>query len=225
MVAAKIFIVLGGSKSMTCAEFQKRLPEFMEEGFPSEAEEHLKSCSVCSDLVEDLKYIAEAAKLLVPMHDPSPRVWEGIERNLKDQRGSTSRPAGGPGRPEPFLVSSPSRAHLLRWTAVAAAVVIALALISYQAISRSSEKPTVSASAATTPSDLEPADQQVLSDLAARNPAMRQNYEQSIRDVNAYIRDARQAVQASPGDLDAASQLMNAYEQKAAIYEMASTSP
>lgn len=210
---------------MTCAEFQKRLPEFMEEGFSREAEEHLKNCSICSDLVEDLKYIAEAAKLLVPMHDPSPRVWEGIERSIKDQRGPTLRPAGGPGRIDPFLVSSPSRAHLLRWSAAAAAAVIALALISYQAISRSSPRPALSTSSSVTFSDFETADQQLLSDIAARNPAMRQNYEQSIRDVNAYIRDARQAVQASPGDPDAASQLMNAYEQKAAIYEMASTSP
>ena len=210
---------------MTCAEFQKRLPEFMEDGFPPDAEDHLKSCSICSDLVEDLKYIAEAAKLLVPMHDPSPKVWQGIERSIKDQRGSTLRPAGGPGRPEPFLVSSPSRAHLLRWAAAAGAAVVVLALISYQAISRSSARPVISASAAWSSSELEAADQQLLSDLAARNPAMRQNYEQSIRDVNAYIRDAQQAVQASPGDPDAAGQLMNAYEQKAAIYEMASTSP
>jgi hypothetical protein len=223
MVAAKIRIVLGGSKTMTCAEFQKHLPEYMEEGFPKDAEEHLKQCSVCSDLVEDLKYIAEAAKLLVPMHDPSPRVWEGIERSLKDQRGSTLRPAGGPGRPEPFLVSAPSRAHLLRWSAVAAAVVIALALISYRAISRANDRPAVSAAAVS--NDLDSADEQLLNDLAARHPAMRQNYEQSIRNVNAYIRDTRQALAAMPGDPEASSNLMNAYEQKAAIYEMASTSP
>src|SRR5689334_17470236 len=145
MVAAKIRIVLGGSKTMTCAEFQKRLPEFMEDGFPPQAEDHLKSCSVCSDLVEDLKYIAEAAKLLVPMHDPSPQVWEGIERSLRHERTSTPlRSAGGPGRVDPFLVPA-HRSHLLTWSAVAVAAVLILALISYQAISHSNVQPTASA--------------------------------------------------------------------------------
>src|SRR5690348_11992720 len=224
MVAAKIRIVLGGSKTMTCAEFQKRLPEFMEDGFPREAEDHLKSCSVCSDLVEDLKYIAEAAKLLVPMHDPSPKVWQGIERSIKDQRGSTLRPAGGPGRPEPFLVSSPSRAHFLRWTAAAAASVIALALISYQAISRGPARPAMMVDSVA-PTELDSSDQQLLNDFATSHPGLRNNYEQSLRNVNAYIRDAQRELQSNPGDPEASNHLMNAYEQKAAIYEMASTSP
>ena len=43
----------------------------------------LATCAVCRDLVSDLRYIAEQAKLLVPMHEPSPRVWDGIEEKLK----------------------------------------------------------------------------------------------------------------------------------------------
>ena len=42
-----------------------------------------RNLSVCSDLVADLRYIAEAAKLLVPMEDPSPRVWNGIQESLE----------------------------------------------------------------------------------------------------------------------------------------------
>ena len=34
-------------------------------------------------LVNDLRYIAEQAKLLIPMYDPSPKVWDGIEEKLK----------------------------------------------------------------------------------------------------------------------------------------------
>ena len=67
---------------MTCAEFQKVLPYIIDGGGTPEQQEHLASCHVCSDLVADLKYIAEAAKLLVPMENPSPRVWEGIEDSL-----------------------------------------------------------------------------------------------------------------------------------------------
>jgi len=228
MVAAKIRIVLGGSKTMNCADFQRDLPEFMEGGSATaDAAAHLKQCSICSDLVEDLKYIAEAAKLLVPMHDPSPQVWEGIERSLRHERTSTPlRSAGGPGRVDPFLVPA-QRSHLLTWSAVAVAAVLILALISYQAISHSNVQPSASA-VVTQPSsdnDLEPADQQLLTEISSHRPAMRAAYEQSIRNVNAYIRDAQKAAKANPGDPDANSHLMNAYEQKAALYEMASTSP
>ena len=66
---------------MTCAEFQKVLPYIIDGS--AEEQEHLTTCPVCSDLIADLRYIAEAAKLLVPMEDPSPRVWSGIQESLE----------------------------------------------------------------------------------------------------------------------------------------------
>jgi hypothetical protein len=69
---------------MNCAEFQKVLPYIIESGGNLDEEEHLRTCPVCSDLVADLKYIADQAKLLVPMEDPSPRVWDGIRGALEN---------------------------------------------------------------------------------------------------------------------------------------------
>lgn len=68
---------------MTCAEFQKVLPYIIESGGNPEEESHLKTCPICSDLVRDLRYIADQAKLLVPMEDPNPRVWNGIQKSLE----------------------------------------------------------------------------------------------------------------------------------------------
>jgi hypothetical protein len=76
---------------MTCAEFQKVLPEIIDGGGTEEQQKHLETCKVCADLVADLRYIAEAAKLLVPMEDPSPRVWNNIEREV--EREGLARPA------------------------------------------------------------------------------------------------------------------------------------
>jgi len=76
---------------MTCAEFQKGLPFIIDGGGTEEEQRHLETCHVCSDLVADLRYIAECAKLLVPMEDPSPRVWNGIEKAL--QQEDLARPA------------------------------------------------------------------------------------------------------------------------------------
>jgi hypothetical protein len=68
---------------MTCAEFQRVLPYIIDGGGSEEAQQHLATCEVCADLVADLRYIAERAKLLVPMEDPNPRVWAEIQRCLE----------------------------------------------------------------------------------------------------------------------------------------------
>src|SRR5262245_23110611 len=68
---------------MNCEQFQEVLPHIIETGGSAEEEAHLKSCRACSELVRDLKYIAEQAKLLLPMRDPNPRVWSNIEQSLE----------------------------------------------------------------------------------------------------------------------------------------------
>ena len=78
---------------MTCAEFQKALPYIIDGGGSKEERQHLATCPVCSDLVADLRYIADSAKLLVPMEDPNPRVWDNIQRALV--REGVVKPARG----------------------------------------------------------------------------------------------------------------------------------
>ena len=74
----------GERKKMTCAEFQEVLPYTFESGGGDAGEmEHLKTCQICSDLVQDLRYIADQAKLLLPLRDPSPKVWDNIQDSLE----------------------------------------------------------------------------------------------------------------------------------------------
>ena len=69
--------------SMTCAEFQEQLPEFLAAGTsPITDHPHLQHCANCAALVRDLEYIAEAARQLMPAHDPSPDVWSQIQSTL-----------------------------------------------------------------------------------------------------------------------------------------------
>jgi hypothetical protein len=80
-------------QSMSCAEFQDQLADLFESGVDLKEQEHLKSCEQCSALVRDLEYIAQQAKLLLPIHDPSPAVWENIQTTLsgnKQNSGSGS---------------------------------------------------------------------------------------------------------------------------------------
>jgi hypothetical protein len=76
---------------MTCAEFQDKLPELFESGKDLSSEEHLKTCENCAALVRDLEYIAQQAKLLLPLHDPSPAVWTNIQTAIQQDDHSTGK--------------------------------------------------------------------------------------------------------------------------------------
>lgn len=203
---------------MNCAEFQKILPEYIESGGSvQEQQGHLRSCAVCSDLVRDLQYIAEAAKLLLPIEEPAPRVWQGIQKTLEKE--GIVRPARGPGRLEPFLV--PARSNWM-WQIALVAVLAVLAVVALMRYTAPRNTPTASGTPATNSSTaIDDADQQLLSEISATNPSLRATYEKSLRSVNSYISDAKRSVVENPGDQDAREQLMQAYEQKAALYEMA----
>jgi hypothetical protein len=54
---------------------------------------------------------------------------------------------------------------------------------------------------------------------------MRASYETELRDVNQYIRDAERSARANPDDEEAQEYLMNAYEQKAMVYQLAMDRP
>jgi predicted anti-sigma-YlaC factor YlaD len=83
-------------KIMTCAEFQETLPELFETQADLGAQEHLKTCENCAALVRDLEYIAQQARLLLPIQDPSPAVWDHIQQAIRngDEPGANSAPAG-----------------------------------------------------------------------------------------------------------------------------------
>lgn len=82
-------------KNMTCAEFQESLPELFESGVNVSNQEHALGCENCAALVRDLEYIASQAKLLLPIHDPSPAVWENIQTALRTETDHKSIVSSG----------------------------------------------------------------------------------------------------------------------------------
>lgn len=78
-------------KSMNCAEFQEKLPELFESGAKVSQDEHVLGCENCSALVRDLEYIAAQAKLLLPIHDPSPAVWDNIQSAIRNETDHKTR--------------------------------------------------------------------------------------------------------------------------------------
>ncbi|MGA7286450.1 MAG: hypothetical protein WBX02_00030 [Terriglobales bacterium] len=77
----------------------------------------------------------------------------------------------------------------------------------------------------TAKSPVEPAastdDQQFLSEVSTLAPSMRATYESQLRAVNSDIRESQAYLDQNPGDADARQHLMDAYQQKALLYQIA----
>jgi hypothetical protein len=64
-------------------------------------------------------------------------------------------------------------------------------------------------------------DQQFLSVVSTLAPSSRATYENELQAVNADIRETQAYVNRNPGDADARQHLMDAYQQKALLYQIA----
>ena len=197
---------------MNCQQFQEVLPYIIESGGNAEEERHLRECHVCSDLVQDLRYIAEQAKLLVPMEEPAPKVWNGIRDSL-EREGLVKKPARARGR-----LLGPQ--GILPWIASLAAVVLVMCgIILYR---RAAEQQQTVANQDSVAQD--PEDQQVLTQVAETRPDLKDGYARSLDQINASIRESKKAIATDPTDRDARNALQRAYEQKTMVYDLAARS-
>ena len=203
---------------MNCQQFQDVLPFIIESGGNPEQETHLESCPSCAALVQDLRYIAEQAKLLLPMHDPNPRVWSSIEQSLQReglvQEGRLSRLG------HITNTSTQTKGWTILGSVIAAAAVLVLG-ISLTRLRPTGPEPVVSTTTTHAAQTMSDDDQQLVSQVSQQNPSLRDTYESNLREVNAYISDAEQAVRDNPADSAAQESLMDAYQQKSMLYEMA----
>ena len=207
---------------MTCSEFQGILPDLIDGKMADEPAAHLKSCAACSDLVADLMAISASAKLLQTVEEPSPRVWANLRRNLEAeglvraprQEGGVLIPARRPWFSPAWLVP------------VAAVLVVGIGL--FLSSNRSSTPGPVTTTAQKNPAVMlsvsaprnvtDDDDQELLAQVAA---PMRATYADNLRSVNASIQDAQDTLAQNPDDEEARHFLMDAYEQKAMVYELA----
>jgi hypothetical protein len=197
---------------MNCVELQKSLAE-AEDGSSLEQRAHLRACPSCSALVRELNQIVAAAGRLQATDEPSPRVWNSIEFALRQE---------GLIRPQrPPVSSFGARWGAARWLVPAAAML--LLAVGIYLRRESSPHLQVQQVSVVSPigksSDLDDAD--FLQEVAADAPATKTQYEENLRQVNESIRDAQGVVDESPNDEDAQRSLMEAYQQKSMLFEMA----
>lgn len=205
---------------MNCVELQQSLAEF-EDGRNAAQQAHLKTCAECSALVAELNLIASTAVELRATDEPSPRVWNSIEIALR-QEGLIR-----PQRPSRSLLPSFSSPWgWSRWLVPAAATLLFVIGVYIRQHSASQQvAQTVVLPAVVEPvSDLAIAglnDDDLLQEISAQAPAMRQEYADNLRRVNDYIHDAKDIVASNPNDEEARRSLMEAYQEKAMLFELA----
>lgn len=206
---------------MNCQQFQEVLPHIIETGGNPEQEAHLRSCQACSDLVRDLKYIAEQAKLLLPMRDPSPRVWNNIQESLKRESLASEGRMSLPGHTI-TITPTQKKSSTPLGLALAAIAVLALAVLLFHYHPGASQE-TAAVVPASNNSSAGGEDQALVSQLSQQDPAVGRAYEASLKEINSYISDSQRAVQDDPANAAAQQHLMRAYQLKAMLYQMATS--
>ena len=201
---------------MTCVELQDSLVE-NETGSSAEQRAHLKHCPDCAKLVADLLVIACAAGDLRAAHEPHPRVWKSIEASLRQEGLILPQRRG-----LSLLPSLGSQWSWARWMAPVAA----LLLITLGILVRQNQRTPVPFQPASVQVDPDAAlaglnDTDLLQEIAQQTPALQEQYADNLRRVNQYIQDAKDVVAADPNDEEARRSLMEAYQEKAMLFELA----
>lgn len=202
---------------MNCVELQASLAE-IEDGRSPAQRAHLKTCPECSALVAELDVIIATATELSAAEEPSPRVWNSIEIALRQeglirpQRASRS-----------LLPSLSSRWGWARWMVPAAAALL-IAVGVY--VRQQAPPPQIASSVTPTApvSDMAIAglnDDDLLQEVAQLSPTVKAQYTDDLRHVNDYIRDAKGEVAENPNDEEARRSLMEAYQEKAMLFDLA----
>jgi hypothetical protein len=203
---------------MNCAEFQRGLPDFIEGGGNAELQSHVKSCTSCSGLVTSLQSIVHEAQYLQATDEPSPRVWNSLEIILRQEKIIRE-----PRVSHSILPSFKQRWGIAAWLVpAAAALLVGAGILLFPHANRPmASQQALRPTAATAKFASDQSDEQLLQEVSMRAPTMRGAYESNLKDVNNYIRDAQESVNANPNDEEAQRALMDAYGQKSMIYEMA----
>ncbi|MFZ0320465.1 MAG: anti-sigma factor [Candidatus Sulfotelmatobacter sp.] len=199
---------------MNCVELQQSLAE-VEDGSAPEQSTHLKTCPACSELLSELNLIVAQASELQACDEPSPRVWNSIEIALRQE--GLVRPQSSP---RSSLPSFAARWGSARWLVPAAAMLLLLVGVyeRRRALPEHSLQQAVAIAPVANPWGLN--DDEFIQEVAA-HPSMQSQYEENLRRVNDSIRDAQSAVNENPNDPEIRRALMDAYQQKSMLFEMA----
>jgi hypothetical protein len=204
---------------MNCVELQESLAEVeIDDGGSLEQKAHLRTCPHCSALVDELSRIIAAASELQAADEPSPRVWNSIAIQLRQEGLIRPQPR------RPLVPSFTARWGQMRWLVPAAAALLLLVGIYVRQESLPNQLAKhASMAVVANPSGLD--DEDLMQEVADNAPSMKPEYAENLRRVNESIEDAQSTVNDDPNDPEARRALMDAYQQKSMLFEMAMDRP
>jgi len=200
--------------TMDCNQFWNQLERWMEGERTADAHVHLRGCSSCRGLVEDLDSLREAARSTeLADVDPPERVWLSLRSQLEHEKLIRPERAdwaetfanwfGGifSAVPRPTLAG----AYLVALVAVS----IALAGHGYRRFN-GAEVPTQPLTA-----QLDAAEQGAVSAMMNADPVVTSSLQKNLTIVDNYIALCEKSVQEEPESEIARDYLYDAYQQKA----------
>ena len=204
-----------------CNEFLDRLDEWMEGELPSDAQTHLRDCTSCRSVVDDLDAIRQSARTWTAEEvDPPVRIWISLRAQLEEEgiihgerRGWTQNLNAWLGgvlnaMPRPALAG----AYLVALIAVSVAWT---ASPGKQSSQNHQWMQGTQISTGPLEAKLETDEQSAVSTLADSNPAVTASLHQNLAIVDNYITLCEKSVHEEPENEVARDYLYDAYEQKA----------
>jgi hypothetical protein len=195
-----------------CREFFDQLEQWMEGEYSAEAQSHLRTCTECRNIVEDLDSIHEAARSMGNLElAPPDRICSSLRAQLEQEGLIHSEPRGWAhvvanwfdgvfsAVPRPALAG----AYLLAIVGIG----VALAVPSYRRVSWNDN--------AIRPLSAQLNAEQNTLGLADFDPAVTASLEKNLAIVDNYIALCKKSVQEDPGNEIARDYLYDAYQQKA----------
>jgi hypothetical protein len=213
---------------MTCEQCHDRLGEFVEGALdPTQqapVDAHIRGCSACRDLVDDLMDIRAAAATL-ERRTPSPELWRAIAAKVESSESGA-------------VPSAPERKRSPVWTqlsglAAAAAVLVMLGAAAWFALGTpwhrggESTPPDLVRNAA---SELQLAEQHYQNAISALeqltaakdtalDPSVSAEIAESLKSIDRAIDDSRAALKSDPDSFVARTSLLEALRMKVAVLQ------
>lgn len=199
-----------------CEQFQKHLETWLEESHDPAMEAHIRSCSRCNGLVEDLGAIRAAAfEWAYPEDEPSPRVWHSIRARLETEGLIHPERVGWWKRATSWMPDFPR--PIFAGAYLAAMVAVAFAVSGPIRTHMNQQRWLASAEDTSLPlqTHLTNVEQATISSMPPSNSIVTASLHQNLAVVDNYIVLCEKNVQEDPQNEVAREYLYDAYQQKA----------
>jgi len=208
--------------AMNCSEFVSRMDDWLD-GLPDVgSREHLRQCSDCRGLIEDLSTIQGAALSMAADDldmEPSPRVWNSLRAQLQQEGLIRTVPrgrlAGVTGWLEALFEGAPRPALAGAYMVVLVALGFALGRPIDSRMNASNWERNTADSTNVLNAQLDSAEQSTVSSMAGDDAAVAASLHENLAIVNENISLCEQSVREEPENEAVRDYLYEAYQQKA----------